>query len=390
VLDHGAVALNYAPVVGFARDGITGVTAVRIAPVAQPRSGCSQATPPEPSGAGGVLQVKAKVVVNATGAWGDDVQRLDDVSHRNSVRPAKGIHITVPRSKLPCDLAALLPVPGDRRSIFVIPWDEHTYIGTTDTDYTGPLDDVRAEPEDITYLLDAVNSVVTSPLRPQDVTACWAGLRPLLATTASRRRTPSARTADLSRRHKVETSASGLISVTGGKLTTYRRMAADTVDAVQRELGSTIVRSRTEHLRLRGSERLKPSRTRELVAEIGLSEDDVEHLEGRFGSETAAVLGLCLARPELSTKLAEGLLNIEAEVVYAARFEMATCVDDVLARRIRTLALDARSAAAAAARTAELLGAELGWEDSWVRDEAKAFSELSERGVEAVSGCSAN
>jgi glycerol-3-phosphate dehydrogenase len=390
VLDHGAVAVNYAPAVGLARDAASRVTVVKIAPVAQPRSGTPPAMAPGPSAGEDILEIKAKIVVNATGVWADGVQRLDDASHQNSMRPAKGVHITVPRDKLPCDIAALLQVPNDRRSVFVIPWGEHTYVGTTDTDYDGPLDDVRVEADDITYLLDAVNAVVMSPLRPKDVRACWAGLRPLLAKTGKRRRAPSARTADLSRCHTVQRSTSGLISVTGGKLTTYRQMAADTVDAVQRELGSTVVRSRTEHLRLRGSERLSPDRARELADEIGITEDVLEHVQCRYGADTPAVLGLCLDRPELGEGLAEGFPNIAAEVVYAARFEMATCVDDVLARRTRALLLDARSAATAARRTAELLAAELGWDDCRVREETEAFARITLRGMEATSRCATN
>ena len=276
VLEHGAVASNYTPVVGLLHDESGRVAGIRVAPVAEPRSGTWLASPPSPSPpspslpsalsapplppgaarAAATLEVRAKVVVNATGVWADDIRRLDDPAYPDSIRPAKGIHIAVPRSKLPCDLAAVLPVRADRRSIFVIPWEEHTYIGTTDTAYTGSLDDPRVEPEDVAYVLSAVNAAVSSPLEPGDVTATWAGLRPLLAATGAHGRAPSARTADLSRRHRVERSASGLVSITGGKLTTYRKMAADTVDSVQLELGSSSVRSRTRHLRLRGAEGL--------------------------------------------------------------------------------------------------------------------------------------
>ena len=229
----------------------------------------------------------------------------------------------------------MLPVAEDGRAITVIPWNEHTYIGTTDTDYTGALDDPRVEPGDITYVLDAVNAAVSSPLRPQDVTASWAGLRPLLATAGAHNHARSARTADLSRRHKVVRSASGLITITGGKLTTYRKMAADTVDAVQRGLGSTTVASRTKRLRLRGSETVNAQQVRELADKLGLDALVLDHLQRRYGGETMAVLGLSVDRPELRERLVGGLAHLEAEVVYAARFEMATCVDDVLSRRTR-------------------------------------------------------
>ena len=384
VLEHAAVAVNYAPAVGLIHDATSHLTGVRVAPVAEPRSGTRLT---ESSGTGAsadVIEVRAKVVVNATGVWADGLHRLDDAASPTSIRPAKGIHLTVPRVKLPCDLATVLPVQEDRRSITVIPWNEHTYLGTTDTDYSGPLDDPRVEPRDITYVLNAVNAAVSSPLRPEDVTASWAGLRPLLATTGARGRAPSSRTADLSRRHKVERSASGLITVTGGKLTTYRKMAADTVDAVQHELGSTGVASRTKRLRLRGSEPVNALQARELADSLGLDAHVLDHLQRRYGGETMAVLGLSIDRPELRARLVDGLAHLEAEVVYAARFEMATCVDDVLSRRTRALLLDARSAAAAAVRTAELLADELGWDSARAREECAAFAGVGQHDLAAA------
>ena len=279
----------------------------------------------------------------------------------------------------------MLPVAEDGRAITLIPWNEHTYIGTTDTDYTGALDDPRVEPGDITYVLDAVNAAVSSPLRPQDVTASWAGLRPLLATAGAHNHARSARTADLSRRHKVVRSASGLITITGGKLTTYRKMAADTVDAVQRGLGSTTVASRTKRLRLRGSETVNAQQVRELADKLGLDALVLDHLQRRYGGETMAVLGLSVDRPELRERLVGGLAHLEAEVVYAARFEMATCVDDVLSRRTRALLLDARSAATAAARTAELLAAELGWDAARVREECANFAGIGRHDLAAAA-----
>lgn len=384
VLEHAAVAVNYAPVVGLIHDATSHLTGVRVAPVAEPRSGTRLTESSGTDASADVIEVRAKVVVNATGVWADGLHRLDDAASPTSIRPAKGIHLTVPRVKLPCDLATVLPVQEDHRSITVIPWNEHTYLGTTDTDYSGPLDDPRVEPRDITYVLNAVNAAVSSPLRPEDVTASWAGLRPLLATTDARGPAPSSRTADLSRRHKVERSASGLITVTGGKLTTYRKMAADTVDAVQRELGSTGVASRTKRLRLRGSEPVNALQARQLADKLGLDAHVLDHLQRRYGGETMAVLGLSIDRPELRARLVDGLAHLEAEVVYAARFEMATCVDDVLSRRTRALLLDARSAAAAAVRTAELLADELGWDSARAREECAAFAGIGQHDLAAA------
>src|SRR5439155_1844551 len=159
-------------------------------------------------------QVRAAVVVNAAGVWSDDVRSLAEGVHPNSIRPAKGVHLTVPWDKVRCDIAAVLPVRKDHRSIFVVPWGDRVYVGTTDTDYDGPLEDPVCTPEDVEYVLGAINAVIDSPLKPTDVLGTWAGLRPLVKDATS------ARTADLSRRHRVGVDAAGLVTVTGGKLTT--------------------------------------------------------------------------------------------------------------------------------------------------------------------------
>jgi glycerol-3-phosphate dehydrogenase len=388
VLEHGAVAVNYAPVVGLVHDGEGRLVGVQVAPVADPRSGSPMTRPAQGDASPEVLEVRAKVVVNATGVWADQLHHLDDASRPASIRPAKGIHLTVARDKLPCDIATVLPVAEDRRAITVVPWGEHTYIGTTDTDYAGPLEDPRVEAGDISYVLGAVNAAVTSPIGPEDVTGSWAGLRPLLASPAAHGRSPSARTADLSRRHKVERSGTGLITITGGKLTTYRKMAADTVDAVCTELGATRVASATKNLRLRGFEPPSTAQVRDLADKLGLDAAVLGQLRRRYGGEMTAVLGLGLDRPELCARLVGGLDHIEAEVVYAARFEMATCVDDVLSRRTRALLLDARSAAAAAVRTSELLAAELGWDAAKVREEGAAFEAIGRHDLAAAASLS--
>src|SRR6185503_7820435 len=141
------------------------------------------------------------------------------------------IHLTVPWSKVRCDIAAVIPVRGDARSIFVVPWGDRVYIGTTDTDYDGPLDNPTCTPDDVAYLLDAVNAMLVEPVERNDVLGTWAGLRPLV------RDAKSEKTADLSRRHAVSLSTSGVVTVTGGKLTTYRKMAVDAVDAAVGLLG---------------------------------------------------------------------------------------------------------------------------------------------------------
>ncbi|MGH9048787.1 MAG: FAD-dependent oxidoreductase, partial [Acidimicrobiia bacterium] len=312
---HGATVANYAGVTGLLKDEHGKVRGARVE-------------------ADGVeIEVHAAAVVNATGVWADEVRRLDEGADPHSMRPAKGIHITVPWAKVRNDIAAIVPVPKDRRSVFVVPWGDLTYVGTTDTDYDGPVDDPQCTPDDVAYLLGAINAAVSEPLTEADVVGTWAGLRPLLRDASSER------TADLSRRHAVRRSESGVVTVTGGKLTTYRRMAADTVDLVGAFLGKR-KRCRTKRLTIVGGEGVTAS------AE-NLEPSRHEHLAGRFGTEANAVQELIDTDPGLGDPLVPGLPYLRAEAVFAVRHEMATTLDDVLSRRTRARLL-ARDASARA------------------------------------------
>lgn len=351
---HGAVALNYAEVISFERHG-SRVVGARI------RAGHD------------VITVRARVVVNATGVWADEVRALDEGVHPASIRPAKGVHITLPWELVRNDVAAIVPSARDDRSVFVIPWDGHTYVGTTDTEYDGSLDDPQCTETDGAYLLDALNGVTNVGAEPADIVGSWAGLRPLLATARH------ARTADLSRRHAVRVAPSGVVTVTGGKLTTYRRMAADAVDAAIGVLGDSGFpfghgagsrseprdrpKSATRHLRLFGGDGIEPGAA------------EVDHLTGRYGTESAAVRGLVDADPTLGEPLVPGLAYLRAEAVYAVRHEMALTLDDVLARRTRARVLARSASADAAPAVAALLAPELGWSDSEREREVCAYTQ---------------
>ena len=321
VLDHRAVAANHAAVAEL----LTG---------ADGRVGGATVTAD-----GRELDVRASVVVNAAGVWADRFWGDGPAS----IRPAKGIHVTVPAERVPTDVALVLGVPSDDRSIFVVPWPgaDRVYLGTTDTDYDGPLDQPTCTEEDVAYLLDAANAALTTTLTAADVVGRWAGLRPLVAGA------PDQRSADLSRRHRVIRGPDGLVSITGGKLTTYRAMAADTVDAVEEALGRRATPSRTARLALRGAG--------------GRFADD--HLGRRYGTEARVVSALIDADPALGEPLVPGLPYLRAEAVYGARYEMAGTLDDVLARRTRSLILDRDASRAAAADVARLVAPELGWTD---------------------------
>ncbi len=301
---------------------------------------------------GRTFDITARVVVNAAGVFSDDVREMDEGTHPHSIRPAKGIHITVPWEKVRNDIAAIVPVPKDKRSIFVVPWGDFTYIGTTDTDYDGPIDDPQCTPEDVKYLLDAMNFALAEPLTVDDVIGTWAGLRPLVTGG-----TVGQKTADLSRRHKVAASKTGLVTVTGGKLTTYRKMAEDTTDAVLKTIGRRAA-CRTKNLRLMGA--------------AGPAPDD-EHLARRYGSEAAAILTLADSDPDLASPLVPGLPYRRAEAVYAVRNEMATTLDDVLTRRTRARLLNREATAGAAESVARLIGAELGWDESRITAEVESY-----------------
>jgi glycerol-3-phosphate dehydrogenase len=326
---HGAVVTNYAALRGVVKEHDR-VVGARV------------------EADGEQIFVRARSIVNAAGVWADDVRALDEGAHPASIRPAKGIHITLPWATVRNDIAAIIPAPGDHRSVFVVPWGDTTYIGTTDTDYDGPLDDPPCTAADVDYLLGALNGVTEEKVTQADVIGTWAGLRPLLRSGRT------TRTADLSRRHSVRVAPSGVVTVTGGKLTTYRRMAADAVDAAVAGLGERARRSHTLHLRLFGGEGIDPP-----VAALEPSAH--EHLTGRFGTDAGTVLALVADEPDLADPLVPGLPYLRAEAVHAARHEMARSLDDVLSRRTRARLLARDDSARAAPAVADLLAPELGW-----------------------------
>jgi glycerol-3-phosphate dehydrogenase len=370
-LDHGAVLANGVSVTGLLKDDAGKV------------AGASVRTDPDLRGDVATFDVRAGAVVNACGVWSDDVRAYDEGTHPDSIRPAKGIHVTVPWSLVRNTIAVVVPVPKDKRSVFVVPWGgapgedpRFTYIGTTDTDYEGPLDDPQCTPEDIEYVLRAINfSVADTTITEADILGTWAGLRPLVKSAES------GRTADLSRGHKVRVSDSGVVTITGGKLTTYRHMAADTVDTVVEQLGTRAIgrvarRSTTKKLRLRGADGYD---------ELAASADaGTRTLADRFGGEAQVLLAMVEADPALGEPLVDGTDYIRAEALYAARYEMARSLTDVLARRTRAL-LQARAASVTAAPdVARLIAGELGWDDAEVARQVADFRAVAAAEVDAM------
>lgn len=310
--------------------------------------------------------VRASAVVNAAGVWSDRVQALDEGTDPDSIRPAKGVHVTVPWHKVRNDIAVVIPVPKDKRSLFLVPWGpnhdgtfRHTYVGTTDTDYAGPLDDPQCTADDIAYVLRALNASIdpaqSGGFTEDDITGVWAGLRPLVKST------DDGRTADLSRRHRVTVNPHHVVTVTGGKLTTYREMAEDAVDEVMGLLARK-GRSRTRRLPLVGAGRASAS-------------DDAD-LFARHGTMTREVVALAAGDTSLMEPLVPGLSYRRVEAVYAVRHEMARSLDDVLTRRTRARLLDREATLAAAPAVAELIAPHLGWDAAETARQVAAFRAL--------------
>ena len=340
VLRHGAVAVNRCRVMGIHKNH-DGASAIEV------------------EADGRKLVVTTKCVVNATGVWTDSIRELDEGVNPQSIRPAKGVHIAVPRSRVDTDVAVVVPT-SDRRSVFVVPWDDVTYVGTTDTDYHGEVDEVSCTAEDIDYLLAALNKSTTSNLTRSDVVGSWAGLRPLVAGSPD----AGGKTKDLSRRHSVDVSTSGVVTVTGGKLTTYRRMASDAVDVVTGQLGLKR-RCRTAKLAIVGAcEEPQNASPAEL------------HLYRRYGSQARVLAAMVDVDPTLGKPLVEGLSYLKAEAVYAVRHEMATTLDDVMSRRTRARLLDASASRMAAEATALLIAPELGWSETRIDAEVAHYHSL--------------
>jgi glycerol-3-phosphate dehydrogenase len=323
-------------------------------------------------------EIRARHVVNATGVWVDTLLAQESPGRSPVVRPSKGVHLVVPRSRVPLDNAAILMPSrqGDGRSMFAIPWGRQTILGTTDTAYDGPLDVVPIEAEDVSYVLDACDALFHSSLSASDVVGAWAGCRPLL-------RGESESMSDLSRRHSLTEGSAGLLTITGGKLTTYRRMAKDVVDRIV-DRDDKRARCRTDEIAL-GCQRPYASVVAETVSAasvVGIDAEVAEMLVRQHGDAAPSVLGLA-SDTGLLAPLSDAAPHIEAEVLYAARHEGAATLDDVFARRTR-LSLRARDAALPSARLAAgLLAKEIGRDDAWADEQVTAYEAVvrAERGV---------
>jgi glycerol-3-phosphate dehydrogenase len=304
------------------------------------------------------VDVTARAVVNATGPWSDSIRRMADPHVSTGLRGTKGVHIAVPRERVGNRDALTMLSAIDGRVMFVLPAGAFTIIGTTDTDYTGPIDSVRATGADVDYLLQSANAYFpAAQLTAPDVIAAWAGIRPLVA---GRRGDPGS----TSREHSLAWAAPGLLSVTGGKLTTYRSMAASVVDQVVRALGATAHPAATHQVPLPGGD------MRSFTEEIEIAKSAIgiaplaEHLVSRYGTDWRAVWTTVGSNTALSAPVVPTLPYIVAELHYAVEQEMALTLGDLLIRRLHVAFETRDHGIGAAPDVARAVGPLLGWSES--------------------------
>ncbi len=335
--EHGAVCLNYTEAVKIVhRSGVVRGVVVRDAE------------------SGREFTLKAKAVVNATGPFADNLRAMDETGAPPMIRPSQGVHLVLDQAFLPGGNAIMVPHTDDGRVLFAIPWRDRTVVGTTDTPIPAVVDEPTALPEEIEFLLGHAARYLTRDPGPEDVLSVFAGIRPLVDSG-------SASTAALSRDHTLHVSRTGLVTITGGKWTTYRRMAEDTVDHAASVGGLEPQPCPTRNLRIHGyntdTAGLGPLAT--------------------YGSDALLLRNLLREQKDWGQPLHPRLPILAGEVVWGARNEMARTVEDALARRTRALLLDARASIEAAPRTAELLAGELGRDAAWRKAQVREFTALA-------------
>jgi len=339
-IDHGGYAINYAKVTGLLKtnEAVSGVKAQ------------DQLT-------GEDFEVNARAVVNATGVFTDDILEMDDSDAQDIIVPSQGVHIMLDKGFLPGDSAIMVPHTDDGRVLFAVPWHDKILVGTTDTPVESPSLEPMAMEEEVGFILDHAKQYLTGNPTRDDIQSVFAGLRPLVSPSGSKD------TADISRDHTLLVSLSGLVTIAGGKWTTYRKMAEDTVGKAAAVAGLKEQDCITEDLRIHGW--LK-------------NVDRNEHLH-YYGSDKVAVEKIIENNPAMGERLHERLPYVKAEVIWAVRNEMAITVEDVLSRRTRALLLDAKASIEMAPKVARLMAQEAGHDEQWQKEQVEEFKTIAER-----------
>lgn len=341
IVEQGGVALNYFEVKALTKENerVSGVQAID-------------------KETGKEYSFKGKSVINATGVFVDEIMKMDTDEHEEMVRPSQGVHLVLDKEFLPREDAIMIPKTDDGRVLFAVPWHDKIVVGTTDT----PLDEHSLEPvaleEEIEFILKTARKYLAKKPTREDVKSVFAGLRPLAAPKEG-----DTKTKEISRSHKVIVSESGLITVTGGKWTTFRKMGEDTIDKAEKVAGIGRKASKSESLRIHGYQE-KTNYSDPLYF---------------YGADKEEILKLAEERRELKEKLHPKYDHIKAEVVWAVRHEMARTVEDFVARRIRLLFLDAKAAIDMAESVAKLMAHELGYDIKWKHNQIEEFTALANR-----------
>ncbi|WP_326982000.1 glycerol-3-phosphate dehydrogenase/oxidase [Chryseobacterium sp. MYb264] len=342
IIEKGGTAVNYVKVINLIKNDSGKITGV----IAEDQFSKQQ------------FEIKAKVVINATGVFTNDILNMNNPKHGKLVVPSQGIHLVLDKSFLKSDDAIMIPKTSDGRVLFVVPWHDRALVGTTDTLLENESFEPRALEDEITFVLNTARQYLAKKPTREDVKSVFAGLRPLAAPKDGAKSTK-----EVSRSHKVITSETGLISIIGGKWTTYRKMAEDTVDEAMKVHKLGITTSKTENLSIHGN--VKPETV-----------DRTHHLYV-YGSDIPEIKKLQQSNSEFAEKIHPEHPFTIAEAVWAVRNEMAETVEDILARRVRLLFLDARAAIDSAEKIASIIAKENGHSQEWINEQTNEFIELA-------------
>lgn len=338
-VDNGAVALNYMKVTDLIKNQngiIEGVKALDMVD-------------------GDKYEINARVVINATGIFSDSILNMDEEEHSPIIQCAQGVHVVLDKEFLPGDTAIMVPHTDDGRVLFAVPWHGKALVGTTDTPIEKPALEPVALEEEVDFILRHAKQYLSKDPEPKDVKSVFAGLRPLVRPEDAKS------TSEISRSHHLQVSGSGLVTIAGGKWTTYRRMAEDTIDKAAWVAGLKQVECKTNELRIHGW--LK-------------GQDESDHLYV-YGSDRAGLKKLLEENPEWNEQIHPNLPYLKGEVIWAVRNELAITIEDVLSRRTRALLLDAKASLEMAPVVGQLLASEFGYDEKWVEQEVKEYEALA-------------
>ena len=393
---QGGILLNYCQVTGFLKKGSNTTSSGAPGPASSAQPGAPGISSPPSSGVSGSIigvqfrdqwsgkthEIYARSVINATGVFTDSILRMDDPVSQPIIAPSQGVHIMLDKDFLPGETAILVPHTDDGRVLFAVPWHNKIIVGTTDTPVKEVSIEPRALPEEIDFILQQIGRYLKKVPARKDIRSIYAGLRPLVKDNHKK-------TAELARDHVILVSETGLITITGGKWTTYRRMAEDTVNTAIAKAGLPSRPCRTATLPIHGSGITGNSESNQAATNqanpVPPSMPTSPSVPaGNFnaplhyhGSDAPAILALAAAMPGGNERLHERLPYIRAEITWAAREELCMTVEDALSRRTRALLLDAEAAIDCAPLVAGLLAAELGRDQAWQEREVEAFTRLA-------------